>query len=335
MNGVRRMEAFRMELLIVAKKEFADQITSRRFIAVLGVMLIFSAISFYQGVEEFMRDYRMFESGSVGGDVPRPSIVQIFGFFGSAGILTFGGILGMLMGFDLITREKESGSLKTLLSHPVFRDQIINGKALGAFAALCVVVALTLIIALGILTMKGFIPSLDDLIAILKFGLITLAYLFTFFSIALFTSTTAKNSSSSLLMAFAIFLVLTIAMPMISTFVADIVVGRPPEISHPSPPPLQSSENVETSQEWQEYRQRMQEYEQKMNEYYERKRAIQEFFFVLSPSTNYLSLVSSLSERSFMPFGAKDPMKNVVGFVVLPLVFFAASYVRFLRMEIT
>jgi ABC-2 type transport system permease protein len=297
-------------------------------------MLIFSAISFYQGAEEFVREYRMFESGSVGGDIPKPSIIRIFGFFGSAGILTFGGILGMLMGFDLITREKESGSLKTLLSHPVFRDQIINGKALGAFAALCIVVALTLVIALGILTMKGFIPSLDDLIAILKFGLITLAYLFTFFSIALFASTTARNSSSSLLIAFAIFLILTIAMPMLSTFVADAVVGSPPEISHPSPPPPQSGENTGTSQEWQ-YKQRMQEYEQRMNEYYERKRAVQEFFFVLSPSTNYLSLVSSLSERSFMPFGVKDPVKNVVGFVILPLIFFAASYVKFLRMEIT
>ncbi len=328
-----------MGLLIVAKKEFADQITSRRFIAVLAVMLIFSAISFYQGAEKFVREYRMFESGSIGGDVPKPSIIQIFGFFGSAGILTFGGILGMLMGFDLITREKESGSLKTLLSHPVFRDQIINGKALGAFAALCIVVALTLIMALGILTMKGFIPSFDDLIAILKFGLITLAYLFTFFSIALFTSTTARNSSSSLLIAFAIFLILTIAMPMLSTFVVDAVVGGPPEvsppdISHPTPSPPQSGENVGTTQEWQ-YKQRMQEYEQKMNEYYERKRAVQEFFFVLSPSTNYLSLVSSLSERSFMPFGVKDPVKNVVGFVVLPLIFFAASYIRFLRMEIT
>jgi ABC-2 type transport system permease protein len=325
-----------MGLLIVARKEFADQITSKRFIAVLAIMLIFSAISFYQGADEFIRQYRMFESGSVPENIPKPSIIQIFGFFGSAGILTFGGILGLLMGFDLITREKETGSLKTLLSHPVFRDQIINGKALGAFAALCLVVALTLVIALGVLTMKGFIPSFDDLIAILKFGLITLAYLFTFFSIALFASTIAKNSSTSLLVAFGIFLVLTIAMPMISIFVANIVVGSPPEISHPAPlPPPQSGENVETSQEWQEYRQRMQEYEQKMKEYYERRRAIQEFFYVLSPSTNYMTLISSLSERSFMPFGAKDPMKNVVGFVVLPLVFFAASYVRFLRMEIT
>ncbi len=321
-----------MGLLIVAKKEFADQITSKRFIAVLAIMLIFSAISFYQGADEFIRQYRMFESGSVSGNIPKPSIIQIFGFFGSAGILTFGGILGLLMGFDLITKEKETGSLKTLLSHPVFRDQIINGKALGAFAALCLVVALTLVIALGILTMKGFIPSSDDLIAILKFGLITLAYLFTFFSIALFASTIAKNSSTSLLVAFGIFLVLTIAMPMLGSLVAQAIVGSPPNIAPPPSPQPQANEHkpieIEKSPEWEEY-------QRKMNEYWDKRRAIQEFFYVLSPSTNYMTLVSSLSERTFIPFQTKDITKNLVGFVILPVIFFAVSYVKFLRMEIT
>jgi len=327
-----------MGLLIVAKKEFADQITSRRFIAVLTIMLIFSAISFYQGADEFIRQYRMFETGGVSGNIPKPSIIQIFGFFGSAGILTFGGILGLLMGFDLITKEKESGSLKTLLSHPVFRDQIINGKALGAFAALCIVIALTLAIALGILTMKGFIPSLDDLTAILKFGLITLAYFFTFFSIALFASTVAKNSSSSLLIAFGIFLILSMAIPMMGTLVAQAVVGSPPNIEPPMPPPIQANENpadLEKSPEWQEYQRKMQEYEQRMNEYYDRMRTVQELFGIFSPSTNYMTLVSSLSERTFMPFQSKDITKNLVGFVILPLVFFAVSYIKFLRMEIT
>ncbi|MBO8183391.1 MAG: ABC transporter permease [Archaeoglobus sp.] len=321
-------------MLIVAKKEFTDQITSKRFISVLAIMLIFSAVSIYQGADEFIKQYKMFESGSLG-EESKPSIIRIFGFFGSAGILTFGGILGLLMGFDLITREKETGSLKTLLSHPVFRDQIINGKALGAFAALCIVVALTIVIALGMLTMKGFIPTLDDLVAILKFGLITLAYLFTFFSIALFSSTIAKNSSSSLLIAFGIFLVLSIAIPMLGSFVAQAVVGSPPEIEPPMPPVSENPENLEKSPEWQEYRKKMQEYEQKMNEYYDRLRAVQELFGIFSPSTNYITLVSSLSERTFMPFQTKDVTKNVVGFVVLPIVFFAISYIKFLRMEVT
>jgi len=187
------------------KKEFADQITSKRFIAIFVIMLLFTAYSIHQGADAFMRDYRVFvQSGE-----SKPSIIQIFGFLGSFGILTFGAILGLLMGFDLITKEKEFGSLKTLLSHPVFRDQIINGKALGAFLALCLVVVVTRIASLGVLIMKGFVPSFDDLISIAKFGLITLAYLFTFFSIALLPQQPQKTLERlySSLLAYSFYLV--------------------------------------------------------------------------------------------------------------------------------
>ncbi|GEM_PF-4930676 len=45
-----------------------------------------------------------------------------------------GVVLGIAMGVDLVTREKESKSLKSLLAYPVFRDEMINGKAPGASA---------------------------------------------------------------------------------------------------------------------------------------------------------------------------------------------------------
>jgi ABC-2 type transport system permease protein len=318
-----------MSLIVVAKKEFADQITSKRFIVILALMLLISAFSFYQGIDGFMRGYRGMNSEV------RLSIIQIFGFFGTFGITTSGAILGLLMGFDLITRERESGSLKTLLAHPVFRDQIINGKALGAFAAMCLVVVLTLIIALGILAIKGFIPSLDDLIAIAKFGLVTLAYLFTFFSIALFTSTVAKNSSTSLLVAFGIFILLSVAMPMLGNLVAQAVVGPPPNIGPPPIPHPQVQENpdakvveIEKSPEWQEWRQKMEEYQNK-------RRAVESFFNIISPTTNYRTLISSLSERPVLiSFQSKDVTKNLVGFIMLPVVFFVISYIKFLRSEI-
>ncbi len=311
-----------MSLLVVAKKEFTDHITSRRFIVVFAVMFLFSVVSFYQGTEQFMKSYQHF----IADNAPKPSIVMIFRFFGSTGITFFGAILGLFMGFDLITRERETGSLKTLLSHPVFRDQIINGKALGAFMALCLVVTVTLTVALGILIMRGFVPTFDDILAVVKFGLITLAYMFTFFSIALFTSTVAKNSGTSLLMAFGIFILLSVLMPLLGSLVAQMIVGEPP----PPPMPVKSSEKVvikidENNPEWREWK-RIRE------EYWNKKRAIEDFFSILSPTSNYMALVSLLSERPI--FQSRDVTKNVVSFVLLPIIFFVASYVKFLRMEV-
>ena len=57
-------------------------------------------------------------------------------------------------------------------------------------------------------------------------------------------------------------------------------------------------------------------------------------FNVLSPTTNYIAIVSSLA-RNPPPFQSEDVTKNLVGFVMFPVVFFALSYIKFLRMEIT
>jgi len=42
-----------------------------------------------------------------------------------------GAILGASLGADAINKEVESGTIKTLLGHPVYRDEVINGKFLG------------------------------------------------------------------------------------------------------------------------------------------------------------------------------------------------------------
>ncbi len=66
---------------------------------------------------------------------PMPSILEVFNsmviFFTFLGI-----ILGASMGFDQISRERDEGSLKFLAVCPIYRDAIINGKAIGAIATI-------------------------------------------------------------------------------------------------------------------------------------------------------------------------------------------------------
>ncbi|AEA46297.1 ABC transporter permease subunit [Archaeoglobus veneficus] len=303
-----------MNVLVVAKKEFIDQITSKRFLTLLLAIVLITGFSMYSGAKSFKERAEAFYAGQI---EEKPSVISIFSMMGSLGISSFGGFLGLIMGFDLITKEKEKNTLKTLLSHPIYRDSIINGKALGAFAALSLAVALTLGMALGIIVMFGILPSFNDLINIAKFGCVTLAYLFTFFSIALFTSTIAKDSGSSLLMAFGIFILLTAIVPLLGLFLSEALAGE-------APPMPVSDGKIDQSI--------MEEYQQKFQEYWERRMAIMDFFTVLSPSANYQKLVSSLDERDL--FGSRDVTKNVISFVALPVILFVLSYLRFLRMEI-
>ncbi len=316
-----------MRFLIVAKKEFADHLTSRRFLAFLIVFLLFFSFSVYQGVNTFMKTYERYAAG----ESEKPSVIKIFGIFATGSTSVLGGILGILMGFDLLTKEKESGTLRTLLSHPVFRDEIINGKALGALLAIALVVFLTLIVSFGVLLALGFIPDIGDIVTILKFGAIMLVYFFTFFSIGLFASAVAKNTTTALMIAIGIFIVLAIILPFFSFIVADALAGEPPKppktdivVKVPSEGPVKPVPVTEDP--------RWREYEEQMKEYMRRKQAIMSVFMLLSPSANYASLVSSLSNTHFYP--VKDPTKNWISLIATPAVFFAASYVRFLREEI-
>jgi|Deesub1362A_J573_1020465.scaffolds.fasta_scaffold00581_9 ABC-2 type transport system permease protein len=291
-----------MSVIVVAKKEFADQITSKRFIAFLIILLLVCIYSVYSGFFTSEREAR-----------------NIFMAIATFGFNFIGSFLGLLVGFDLITKERESGSLKTLLSHPVFRDQVINGKALGAFGAFVIAVTLVTIITFGASLMKGFSTSMEDFVIAVKFIVVTSVYIFTMFSIGLFSSVIAKKSSTSLMIAFGIFLLVSFLMPFIGIMVAQSIVGPPPEVHYVETP--DGSQGVE--------------YNRIMDDYWERVRAITELFELLSPSNNYNRVVIDfLRPTEMYSFGARDTTKNIVGFILYPLVFFVLSYIKFLRSDI-
>ena len=79
------------------------------------------------------------------------SFVQFIGFFGP--------LLGIIIGFDAVNRERTGRTLSKLVAQPIYRDAIINGKFLAGVTMISIVmVSLVLIISgLGI-TLVGVIP---------------------------------------------------------------------------------------------------------------------------------------------------------------------------------
>ncbi len=310
-----------MRFLVVAKKEFIDQVTSRKFIATLIVFLLFLGFMLYSGFT---------------GMGPGPSLhfAALFSFIGTGSMSFFGGILGIVLGFDLITKEKESGTLKTLLSHPVFRDEIITGKAIGGFAALAVVVAVTLSLLLGAVVLSGYIPSAEDMVAFLKFAAVTLAYFFTFFALGLFTSAVSKSTTTSLLISIGIFILLAIFIPFFSFMIANAIAGPPPE-----PPEMDYTIKIGPDGEVTEPYDitedpRWQEYEKELEEYHKKRDAVESTLMLLSPVMNYMTLANSLASESYYTFESRDLTKNWIGFFATPVIFFAIAYIRFVREEL-
>lgn len=355
-------------LFNVARKEFIDHLTSRKFIIVLALFLIISVYSMHEGIDNYNDDLEHYkeqisqiteEEGIERGYMDmaiKPSILDIFQMM-SFQISLLGAILAIVMGFDLITREKESRSLKSLLSHPVFRDEIINGKALGGILALVSAIGIALIISFAMLLLFSIVPDMGELWRIALFGVVSILCLLTYFSIALMASTVSENSGKSIIYALIIFLAISLGVPMVGGIVAEIVVGEPPErpmyrIPPPTPianeneqgeviKPVKEIEIPGDEEEWQRY-------EEESRAYWEKRSAIDGAIFTLVPTTNYLAVSSAVLSKNggVRMFGpgyrseteGQDVLeriwKNILALIIFPLVFFAIAYIKFMRMDI-
>lgn len=258
--------------LIVAGKELRDHLTSKRFLAIFAILMLISVYSMVTGMGNYNTNLESYKTsqqqnqqqpwyqeqvaglqkqiqdavdrGAAQDEIdslqyqldmlvnpPMPSPLFVFTDF-SRYFTLIGMVLAIAIGFDLITREKEEGSLKSLLSHPVYRDAIINGKAIGAFALFAIVLAATLLITVAIMLFYGVVPKGEDLLRIGTFFALALLYCLVFFALSLMTSTIAKNSSMSVMYVLGI----VVGLMMISMFsyqIVSFVMGPPPDFGGP------------------------------------------------------------------------------------------------------
>ncbi|MEA2033018.1 MAG: ABC transporter permease subunit [Euryarchaeota archaeon] len=357
-------------LFNVARKEFIDHLTSRKFIIILALFLIISAIAVHQGIDDYnknLEDYKEQISqtkeaeGPVGWMPKKPSILLVFQRM-SRQMTMLGGILAIAMGFDLVSKEKETKSLKSLLSCPVFRDEIINGKAVGGILALVFAIGIALIISFAMLLIFSIVPDLDEFTRITLFGVVSILFLLSYFSIALMTSTVSRDSGRALIYALIILFALSFFMPTFEGLVAESVVGEPPEfpgvhrsiiIEAASASENESMEIVPVKEipmeeeEWERY-------EEESMAYWEKRGAIHDAISVVVPNDNFYAVTEATLNPHFkgLRYGVyygppttegkekslrealEIVWKNILALLISPLVFFAIAYIKFMRMDI-
>lgn len=124
--------------LKIARKEISDALHNKLFLITLGLLLLLAIVSItlaalqvratmveYNNSIEFLKSMGKTE-------LPKPSLNPLAaskGFVNYIGMI--GAILAMILGNHTIVKERRSGTLKLLLSRPVYRDSLLNGKLLG------------------------------------------------------------------------------------------------------------------------------------------------------------------------------------------------------------
>ena len=187
---------------------------------------------FAKGLEESLT--RSFEVGATGTEVRagQASGNVIFAFFPTPDlayiIKVVLSLVALLFGFDAVSREKESGTLKLTLSNAVSRSSLLLGKWAGNFLSLAVPFLLVTGLALAVMS---FDPDLRLSPAGMgRFALILaagLVYIALFLSLGLLVSSLVRRSATSLVILLLVWSALVFVLPNLGTLVARQFVDVP------------------------------------------------------------------------------------------------------------
>ena len=220
-------------ILVIAEKEFADAVRSKRLWGLTIVMLALFALmifSFTMGQAQV----------TVSGEAVRidPVTQILIGLTASVGLVA--PLLGLSLGYDAISGEREKGTIRLLLSRPIYRDQVINGKSLSALATITFALGLSAMVLVGLSSvMLGAALDLDLVVRIVLYVLLAVLLAFVYYSVSLLISAASRRSSRSLMLSLLVWILFTFVIPLIGFFVAMTMVG-------PMPP----TENEEAIREW-------------------------------------------------------------------------------------
>ncbi len=312
-------------MLTVCRKELSDHFGSKRYLILFALILLLSAVSAYQGAE-FIRDNP--EAGFLGifsGAQFGFSFVQLMVFFGP--------IVGLALGFDAVNKERTSGTLSVLLSQPIFRDSVINGKFLAGATALATLTVSTIAVTCGLaIPILGFGPTLEQASNIVLLTLLTILYLAFWLSLGVLFSVLTKKVSTSTLASVAVWLFCSIMISMLAMLIANQLVPLSIEFR----PGREGGEDFNPQELTSEFQAQM-----------EKRSIIQSSISKLSPTQLYsevASLILGATRRGGgFGMGFRNPTltqsvtaswPNVAAIAVGLVVCFAASYMSFIRSEI-
>jgi len=210
--------------LIIAKKEYHDILRSRVFITVLLLMVILTVTSTLVSTFVFKSQVSQYEASletlKALGKVPNSPPPELFPLNLLRGVVDYleiiGAILGILLGYLSITKERNTNTIKLLLSRPVTKHDIVFGKLLGNLLFVSsVMVFIGAAVWLSFFGIGGIRLNVVEMIKLLVFLVISVIYIMLFFTLSFFFSLQQKTISHALIISFVIWLVFVLILPQI------------------------------------------------------------------------------------------------------------------------
>jgi len=185
-------------LSLIIRKEISDAVSNRTFLLSLGVLIFILLFSGYAAGIQFQQ----YISWGIY-DTTGPYLTVIAYLVPNINLL--GALVAVVYGFNSINKERTEGSLKVMLSYPIFRDQVMLGKLLAGLFIISIVTVVSFTISLGVfLWFSNILLKPDMILRYSIFTLLTILLLSGWLGISMLLSQVFKDPKTTLLIMFLV-----------------------------------------------------------------------------------------------------------------------------------
>lgn len=205
---------------VILKKELADHFSSYRFVIIFALIAMISLITAYMVGLNIRQQLD-------GVAKPRFIFLMLFTAPGAMFSLVqfvafFGPLVGLILGFDTINRERNQGTLSKLLAQPIYRDVVINGKFLAGVSLITIMLVSIVLVITGLgLLVLGIVPGLEEIWRIVFYLVISIVYVSFWLGVAILFSILFRSTATSALAALAVWIFFSFFVPIGANILAS------------------------------------------------------------------------------------------------------------------
>ncbi|MFB0554321.1 MAG: ABC transporter permease [Phycisphaerae bacterium] len=188
---------------------------------------------FAKGLDENLcRSYEVVSAGQIRMGSKQQSVNNLFRLFTTPDLLYIVKVImslcAMLFAFDIVSGEKEVGTLRLSLSNNMKRPVLIVGKWIGGFTSFILPFFIAVLFGSIFVTLSPIVDmSPYNLLKLGLFVLNSVIYLAIFFSLGLLISCLTHQSSSSLVISLFVWAMLVFLIPNLGNILARQLVEIP------------------------------------------------------------------------------------------------------------
>lgn len=212
-------------VITIANKEFRAAFKDRVFLLITALFIVLSIASVYIGSStknaEMNAYYNVIDLLKAQGSSNLPASPDIYPLAILKNIITYvsmiGSVLAIFLGFDAFSAERENGTVKLILTRPVYRDQLITGKLVGGGMVIGLLLIVTLIVNILLFTVvSGIFPNANEIGRLIAFIFAAFAYMMVILTITLFVSIKTSDRTFGFLTMMIIWLFISFVIPQIA-----------------------------------------------------------------------------------------------------------------------